>query len=118
MAADSTGLPTSVDVQAMQRAEPIFQNAYSEVSAVLSNMDEQQGMLQANWVGETASAFGQALSAWLGDMQAVQTALANIIDTMGQTTGVYVNTDATSTQVQAAFTSGINELSGLSGLTL
>ena len=109
-------LPLSVDVEAMQRAEPIFQTALTDVHTVLQDMTTQQDTLAANWAGETASAFGQALTNWLNDMTAIQNALINLIDTMGQNTGVYANTQNESAQVQQAFTNQVNSLNSLSGL--
>lgn len=112
----TANLPISTDIEAMKRAEPIFQTALSNVTTSLQNMEAQQETLAINWQGETATAFGQALTTWLGDMQAVQKALTNIIDVMGHNTGVYANTQEDSSQVQQAFTSGVQGLSGLSGL--
>jgi len=58
---------TSVDVQGMTAAQANFQNALDQVNTAYSNMTEQQSTLAANWTGETAATFGNALNQWLED---------------------------------------------------
>jgi WXG100 family type VII secretion target len=105
--------PTSVDVQGMLAAQANFQNALDQVSTAYSDMSEQQSNLQANWAGETASTFGQALSQWLDDFKVVQTNLANILEALSAQTGIYANTNEGSQQMAAAFLNGTSGLPGL-----
>jgi uncharacterized protein YukE len=115
-----TGLPTSADIEAMQRAEPIFQTALDAVTTSYQKMLVQQETLQANWVGETASAFGAALSSYLEDLVKIQSALKDLMSNMGVNTGIYANTQETNQQVAQAFTQTVNSgaFSGLPGLSL
>lgn len=108
-----TAQHTSVDVHGMIAAQGKFQNALDQVNTYYSSMTEQQANLAANWVGETASAFGMAVNQWLDDFGAVRAQLTNLIETLSQATGVYANTDEGSQQVVAAFKQGLSGLAGL-----
>lgn len=105
--------PTSVDVQGMTAAQGNFQNALDEVNTAYQNMTEQQQTLAANWTGETASSFGQALEQWLEDLNTVKQALTNLLEALSKNTGVYSNTNDQSTQVASQFKSGLAGVSGL-----
>lgn len=115
-----TGLPLSTDIERMQAAEPIFQTALDEVNTAFQDMTAQQDTLQANWQGETSSAFGMALSQYLEDLSKVRTALTNLMNTMGQNTGIYANTQEQSQQVAQSFQGTVNSgsFNGLAGLNL
>jgi WXG100 family type VII secretion target len=76
-------------------------------------MTEQQSTLQANWTGETASAFGQALEKWLEDFNIVKTQLSNMLEKLSQNTGVYANTNEGSQQMAQSFSSGMSGVTGL-----
>jgi WXG100 family type VII secretion target len=105
--------PTSVDIQGMTQAQGNFQTALDQVNTAYSDMREQQSTLAANWTGETASSFGQALEQWLEDLNTVKTQLSNMLETLSQNTGVYANTNETSQQVASQFTSGLAGVTGL-----
>jgi uncharacterized protein YukE len=106
---------TSVDLGALQKAQGIFQTALSEVNTVYNDMEYQQTTLSANWAGETASAFGLALSNYLNDLWAIRNELILIANTLSEQTGIYVNTQEDANQVEQAFSSqqGPGALSGL-----
>ena len=110
------GLPLSTDIQAMQNAQSIFDNALQDVNAISSSMQMQQETLAANWQGETASAFGNALTNFLGDLSKVQNALSNLMQTMSTNTGIYSNTNEESQSYQQAFAQGLDSISALPGL--
>jgi WXG100 family type VII secretion target len=114
------GLPLSTDIERMQAAEGIFQNALDAVNTSYQDMTSQQDTLAANWQGETSSAFGIALTQYLEDLGSVRNALASLMNTMGQNTGIYANTNEQSQQVAQAFTGTVNSgsFSGLAGLQL
>jgi WXG100 family type VII secretion target len=105
--------PTSVDIQGMTAAQGNFQNALDQVNTAYSNMQEQQSTLQANWTGETASTFGNALSQWLEDFNTVKQQLAKITETLSQNTGVYANTNEGSQQMAGSFANGLSGVAGL-----
>jgi WXG100 family type VII secretion target len=104
---------TSVNVEGMIAAQGNFQTALDSVNTAYGNMEEQQGNLQANWTGETASAFGQALGQWLTDCNTVKTQLSTILDVLSQNTGVYANTNEGSTQMAQSFANGMSGVPGL-----
>lgn len=104
---------TSVDVQGMIAAQGYFQNALDQVNTAYGNMCEQQDTLAANWVGETATAFGLALSKWLDDFNKVQSQLAGLLGTLSDNTKVYVNTNEGSQQMASSFASGLSTTAGL-----
>lgn len=104
---------TSVDVQGMTAAQGNFQNALDQCNTAYSNMTEQQSTLAANWTGETASAFGQALNQWLEDFNTVRTQLSRITETLSTNTGVYSNTNEQSQQMASSFASGMSGVQGL-----
>lgn len=103
----------SVDVQGMIGAQGNFQNALDQVNTAYGDMREQQGTLAANWAGETASTFGQALEQWLEDFNVVKQQLTSILDTLSQNTGVYANTNEGSQQMAASFVNGMSGVTGL-----
>jgi len=104
---------SSVDVQGMIAAQGNFQKALDQVNTAYYDMTEQQGTLQANWAGETASAFGMALSQWLEDLSVVRVQLSGIVETLSQNTGVYANTNEGSQQIAASFAKGLSGVPGL-----
>jgi WXG100 family type VII secretion target len=104
---------TSVSVQGMVAAQGHFQNALDQTNTAYSNMTEQQSTLMANWSGEAASAFGQALTQYLEDLGTVRTQLASITETLSTNTGVYSNTNEGSTQMATAFRTGLPGLNGI-----
>jgi WXG100 family type VII secretion target len=97
----------------MISAQGNFQNALDSVNTAQTNMTEQQSTLLANWTGETASAFGQALEQWLTDCGTVKTQLTTILEALSQNTGVYANTNEGSTQMATAFKNGMSGVPGL-----
>jgi WXG100 family type VII secretion target len=105
--------PTSVDIQGMRGAQQNFQQALDNVNTAYSNMTEQQSNLAANWTGETASTFGQALNQWLEDFSTVRTQLIRILEALSQNTGVYANTNEQSQQMAGSFQSGLSGVQGL-----
>jgi WXG100 family type VII secretion target len=103
----------STDTPAMVRAQGYTQNTLDEINAVYTGMDEERSSLAANWTGEAASAFGQALQSWLDDLQVVQNQLSTILENLSTNTGIYANTAESSQQVATAFGQGLSGLSGL-----
>lgn len=108
-----SGSLTSVDVQGMTTAQGNFQNALDACNTAYSEMTEQQSTLAANWTGEAASSFGQALSQFLEDLSTVRTQLSTMLETLSTNTGVYTNTNATSTDLASSFSSGLAGLNGI-----
>lgn len=104
---------TSVDIAGMTAAQPHFQTAVDNCNTAYNNMTEQQSTLAANWTGETASTFGQAMNQWLEDFNTVRTQLTHILETLSQNTGVYANTQEGSQQMAASFQSGLSGVQGL-----
>jgi WXG100 family type VII secretion target len=100
----------------MQAAQASFQTAIETCTTLYNNMMEQQSTLAANWTGETASAFGQALEAWLNDFQTVNTALQGFLTTMNQNTGVYLTTQDANQQAASTILSDTSALAGAMGL--
>jgi WXG100 family type VII secretion target len=107
---------TSVDIPGMKAAQGRFQDALGQVNTAFNDMSEQQSNLQTNWVGETASSFGTALTQWLDNFQVVQTQLTNVLDALSSATGVYANTDATSQDMANVFKNSLSGVPGLGGL--
>jgi WXG100 family type VII secretion target len=104
---------TSVDLPGMTAAQPTFEQALGMLNTAYSDMSEQQANLAAHWQGETSSAFGAALSAWLDDMHTVRQQLARIVETLAKHTGLYANTQESSQQVATAFQNGMSGITGL-----
>jgi WXG100 family type VII secretion target len=104
---------TSVDVQGMTAAQASFQNALDQMNASFSNMSEQQSNLQANWAGETASTFGNALNQWLEDFSTVRSQLSQMLEVLSTNTGVYANTNENSQQAASSFSGGLGGVPGL-----
>jgi WXG100 family type VII secretion target len=104
---------TSVSVEGMKAAQANFQNALDQCNTAYSNMSEQQGTLSGNWTGEAASAFGQALTQYLDDLQTVRTQLSTITEALSSNTGVYANTSEGSTQLAQSFANGLPGLTGI-----
>jgi|SRR5579875_3488763 WXG100 family type VII secretion target len=104
---------TSVDTSGMKLALNDFENALQQVNTAYSDMSEQQSTLAANWTGEAASTFGQALTQYLEDLSKVQSALRTMTETLEQNTGVYVNTNEGSSQLAQVFATGLPGLTGI-----
>jgi WXG100 family type VII secretion target len=104
---------TSVDVSGMVTAQGHFQNALDQCNTAYSNMSEQQSTLMANWSGEAASSFGQALTQYLDDLQTVRTQLSTMLETLSTNTGVYANTHEGSQQLAQVFATGLPGLTGI-----
>ena len=104
---------TSVDVGGMTAAQGSFQNALDACNTAYSDMTEQQSTLAANWTGEAASSFGQALSQYLEDLGTVRTQLSGILETLSSNTGVYANTNGQSADMANAFKTGLPGLTGI-----
>jgi WXG100 family type VII secretion target len=97
----------------MTGAQKNFQKALDEVNTAYNNMTEQQSALAANWTGETASTFGQALNQWLEDFNTVRTQLTKILEALSANTGVYANINEQSQQMAGSFQSGLSGVQGL-----
>lgn len=104
---------TSVDVQGMITAQGHFQTALDQCNTAFNDMSEEQSTLAANWTGEAASAFGNALNTWLEDLNTVRSQLALITEKLSTHTGIYSNTSEGSTQMANAFLQGLPGLAGL-----
>ena len=104
---------TSVSLEGMKAAQGNFQNALEQCNTAYTSITEQQSVLAGNWTGEAASAFGQALTNYLDDLQIVRTQLSNITEQLSQNTGVYANTNEGSTQLANQFSTGLPGLSGI-----
>ena len=104
---------TSVDVQGMTLAQQDFQNALDQVNTAFTDMSEEQTTLVANWTGEAASAFGQALTTYLEDLQGVRSQLSLMCEKLSSHTGIYTNTHEQSSQMANAFKQGLPGLQGL-----
>jgi WXG100 family type VII secretion target len=100
----------STDVQGMAQAQQVMQNMYGELNSAMQALETQQGDLAANWSGEAQTAFGQALSNFIGDFGKINNALVGMMETMSQNTNIYVNTNDTSAAIANAFT---NTTSGM-----
>lgn len=105
--------PTSVDVHGMISAQSDFQNALDQVNTALNDMTEEQTTLMANWTGEAATSFGQALGTYLGDLGVVQQQLGIMLESLSTHTGIYANTHEESQQMASAFQQGLSGLQGL-----
>lgn len=109
-------MTTSVDVQGMQAAQEDFQQALDQMNSVYSAMTEEQDTLSANWSGMAASAFGQALGAWLDDLYQIRQELVVMTESLSTHTGIYSDANETSQQVAAAFQQhGLDGLESLPG---
>ena len=104
---------TNVSVPGMIQAQGDFQNALDQVNTTLTDMSEEQSTLAANWTGEAASSFGQALQTWLDDLQVVQQQLAGMCEKLASHTGVYTDTHEQSKAVAQAFKQGLPGLEAL-----
>jgi WXG100 family type VII secretion target len=100
----------------MVAAQASFQTAIDTCTSLFNNMTEQQSTLAANWTGETASAFGGALSAFLADFQKVITALQNFLSVMSQNTGVYLTTQEANQQAASTILNDTSALGNSLGL--
>jgi WXG100 family type VII secretion target len=100
----------SVDVMGMAQAQNVMQEIYGQLNSAMQNMTEQQSTLAANWSGEASTSFGQALENFIGDFGKINNALVGMMEALSQNTNIYVNTNATSTQMAQAFT---NNTSGM-----
>jgi WXG100 family type VII secretion target len=109
--ANSSG--TSVDIQGMIAAQGSFQQTLDACNTAYSSMGEQQQTLAANWTGEAASSFGQALTQYLEDLGTVRQQLSGILETLSSNTGVYSNTNEGSTQLAQGFSKGLPGLVGI-----
>jgi len=107
------GGTTSVDIAGMKAAQVSFQNALDACNTAYNDMTEQQTTLQANWSGEAASAFGNALQQYLDDLYTVQQQLSSMLETLSANTGVYANTDGQSSDMANAFATGLPGLNGI-----
>lgn len=108
-------MTTSVDVQGMQAAQQDFQQALDQLNSVYSAMTEEQDNLLANWSGMAASAFGQALGAWLDDLYQIRQELVVMTESLSTHTGIYSDANETSQQVVTAFHQGLSGLESLPG---
>lgn len=108
-------MTTSVDVQGMQAAQEDFQLALDQMNSVYSAMTEEQDNLLANWSGMAASAFGQALGAWLDDLYQIRQELVVMTESLSTHTGIYSDANETSQQVVTAFQQGLGGLESLPG---
>lgn len=106
-------MTTSVDIQGMQLAQEDFQAALDQMNSVYSAMTEEQDNLSASWSGMAASAFGQALGAWLDDLYQIRQELVVMTESLSTHTGIYSDANETSQQVVAAFQQGLGGLEGL-----
>ncbi len=104
---------TSVDIKGMVQAQQDFQQALDQINTIYSSMDEERDTLAANWAGEAASAFGQALGNWIDDLYAIQQELIIMTETLSIHTGIYADATETSTQAANAFQQGLPGLEGL-----
>lgn len=112
-------MTTSVDVQGMQLAQEDFQQALDEMNSIYSAMSEEQDNLSANWSGMAATAFGQALGAWVDDLYQIRQELVVITETLATHTGIYSDANETSQQVAAAFQQhGLDGLEALPGASV
>jgi WXG100 family type VII secretion target len=109
MSAGTTG-SISTDVIAMGNAQNKMQEIYGELNSAVNSLGEQQSTLAANWSGEASSQFGQALTNFMEDFGRINSALVSMMETLGQNTHIYVNTNDTSTAMAQAFT---NTTSGM-----
>lgn len=100
----------------MVAAQGTIQNGIDTCTGLFNSMTEQQGTLAANWTGETASAFGQALAAWLSDFQTVISSLQGFLTVMSQNTGVYTATDDANQQAAGNVANNMNPPVGLPAL--
>jgi WXG100 family type VII secretion target len=108
-------MTTSVDIQGMQAAQEDFQLALDQMNSVYSAMTEEQDNLSASWSGMAASAFGQALGAWLDDLYQIRQELVVMTESLSTHTGIYSDANEASQEVVAAFQQG-QGLSALDGL--
>jgi len=106
-------MTTSVDIQGMQLAQEDFQAALDQMNSVYSAMTEEQDNLSASWSGMAASAFGQALGAWLDDLHQIRQELVVMTESLSTHTGIYSDANETSQQVAAAFQQGLGGLEEL-----
>jgi uncharacterized protein YukE len=99
----------------MQAAQEDFQLALDQMNSVYSAMTEEQDNLLANWSGMAASAFGQALGAWLDDLYQIRQELVVMTESLSTHTGIYSDANETSQQVVTAFQQGLSGLESLPG---
>ncbi|MEY9932119.1 WXG100 family type VII secretion target [Catenulispora sp. GP43] len=106
-------MTTSVDVQGMQLAQQDFQQALDQMNSVYSAMTEEADNLSASWSGMAASAFGQALQAWLDDLYQIRQELVVMTESLSTHTGIYSDANETSQDVVTAFQQGLQGLESL-----
>lgn len=111
--ANGNGGATSVDVEGMLKFQNKLSSALDVCNTAYTDMGEQQQMLAANWQGEAASAFGQALEQYLEDLAIVRNQLTSMAETMMANTHVYINTNGGSTALANAFKHGLPGLTGI-----
>jgi WXG100 family type VII secretion target len=107
---------TSVQLEGMTAAQADFQAALDQVNTAYNDMTEEQSTLAANWTGEAASSFGNALGTYLSDMSVVQQQLSMMLEKLHTHTGVYANTHEQSQEMASAFQQGLGALGNLPGL--
>ncbi|MEY9895452.1 WXG100 family type VII secretion target [Catenulispora sp. MAP12-49] len=106
-------MTTSVDVQGMQLAQEDFQQALDQMNSVYSAMSEEADNLSASWSGMAASAFGQALGAWLDDLYQIRQELVVMTESLSTHTGIYSDANESSQEVVNAFQHGLQGLETL-----
>lgn len=98
---------TSVNVPGMAAAQAGLENCLGQCTSAYNNMTEQQSSLSANWTGQAATAFVQAVGNFLDDLNGVRTNLNNVISTMSANSGVYNAADNTTTSTATSYGSGL-----------
>ncbi len=108
---------TSVELQGMTAAQGSFQSALDEATSSYAQMDGQIEGLQANWTGDAARVYTQAMGQWLEDFNTVNQALRTMLEKLSANTNVYANTHENTQQTanQVAQAIGSGNLGGLAG---
>jgi WXG100 family type VII secretion target len=101
---------TSVTLEGMKGAQGNFQTALGEINKVYNDMSEEAATLAANWTGESASTFGNALGIWLDDLSQVRAQCEIVLESLATHTGIYANTNQTVSDTAGAFGSGLHGL--------
>ncbi|CAM5608286.1 WXG100 family type VII secretion target [Streptomyces griseorubiginosus] len=83
-----TGL-TSIDIDGMRATMPAFESALAETGNEYASLEAQFETLGANWTGEAAQGFLEAMRQWLENFQAVRSKLQIIYETFEADTGNY-----------------------------
>jgi WXG100 family type VII secretion target len=116
MSPSTGGSYISTDVAGMTRAQGAMQEIYGDLNGAMQMLEEQQSSLAASWTGDAASTFSNALANFINDFRTINSALTGMMNAMSQNTGVYVNTNDTSTSMAQSFsntTTGMPPLPGL-----